>query len=78
MTAIFDDTDKTFDFKADAYLMKQAGVAVEHMATTGERMEATAGGSFESSSDAGGLPKVYKFKNIHGDRGTYAGLSSRA
>ena len=75
MTAILDDADRRFDFKADAYLVRHA--AAEHMATTGERMEATAGQSFESSSDAG-LGKVYKFKNIHGDRGTYAGLSSKA
>ena len=75
MTAIHDDADRTFDFRADAYLTRQA--AAGHMATTGERMEATAGQSFGSSSDAG-PGKVYKFKNIHGDRGTYAGLSSKA
>lgn len=30
------------------------------------------------SSDPGDKGPVYKFKNIHGDRGTYAGLSSQA
>lgn len=28
-----------------------------------------------STGNKVGLGKVYKFKNIHGDRGTYAGIS---
>ena len=49
------------------------------MATTGMRLNplAGAGDSQGESSEVGG-GKVYKFKNIHGDRGTFAGLSSQA
>lgn len=46
------------------------------MATTG--MRGIPIGTESNSSDAGNIGKVYKFKNIHGDRGTYAGLSSQA
>ena len=47
------------------------------MATTG--MRGIPIGTDSNSSDAGGrVGKVYKFKNIHGDRGTNAGLSSQA
>ena len=34
--------------------------------------------SMASSSEAGKGHKIYKFKNIHGDRGTNGGLSSQA
>ena len=49
------------------------------LATTGNMVNPMVG-SDENSTDPGkaGGGKVYKFKNIHGDRGTFAGLSSKA
>ena len=76
MTAIMDDTEKKFDFEADAYLIRK--YQADYMQTAGANMGITGMQSAASSSEAGKAGKIYKFKNIHGDRGTNAGMSSQA
>ena len=76
MTAIMDDNERKFDFNADAYLIRNNQLHADALATTGMRLNPLGGGSQGDSSEPAG--KVYKFKNIHGDRGTFAGLSSQA
>ena len=78
MTAINDDREQKFDFTADAYLIRK--VQEDHLATTGQRDSGMRVGSSGSTSKPGmgEYGKIYKFKNIHGDRGTFAGLSSQA
>ena len=77
MTAIFDEGNRKYDFQADAYLNR--GPVDELMNTTGQRninMMLTSQQESSAQGKQGG--KIYKFKNIHGDRGTFAGLSSKA
>ena len=76
MTAIEDNVEKKFDFEADAYLIRQ--LQNEAMATTGQREMLNSMQSAQTSEPGRLGQEVYKFKNIHGDRGTYAGLSSQA
>ena len=78
-TAIEDDTEKKFDFKADAYLIRKFQGGMD-MATTGERQMQRTNPMSQADSSAAGKKedKVYKFKNIHGDRGTYDHMSSQA
>lgn len=71
MTAIFDNKERHFNFEEDAHLMGQQERA---MLTTANRMEMTVC-SAATTSKGPQDGKVYKFKNIHGDRGTYEGIS---
>ena len=47
-------------------------------ASTGQRVADMAASYISSEHGVKGDGKVYKFKNIHGDRGTFDGLSSEA
>lgn len=80
MTAILGNKEQKFDFNADAYLIRDKKQDMP-LNSTGERYQLThmnALNGTNKSSEAGKFDggKVYKFKNIHGDRGTNAGLSS--
>ena len=74
MTAIFDNTERKFNFEDDAHLMGSQNA--RDLLTTANRLHMTNMSAVTSSTGGGPAPgKVYKFKNIHGDRGTYAGIS---
>ena len=73
MTAIFDETERRFNFEDDHLMGKNA----RELVTTGNRMHMTQCSAVSSSTiEKGQKANVYKFKNIHGDRGTYAGISA--
>ena len=70
----FGKTGQGFLFEGDAHLVDQQKYPAH---STGQK--GAVFGDTYLSSEPGAYPgKLYKFKNIHGDRGTFDGLSSDA
>ena len=65
-----------FLFSDDAHMVDDKVFKVPAYSTAQKDM--IGGSDTYQSSEHGKQGKIYKFKNIHGDRGTYDGLSSQA